>query len=150
MGLIEHVQHEFFTTSQQKVPEGVAHLACPLLRDDLQHVFVCHALFSFFQTAQQPRKMIFSCAMCHSFEAMSRLLVSLSFCFHLILLPPQSLIVCMLFKQLNLIPSPLSPPVQCAPGLVLGPLCMSLCSSGIGRCSRTLFCPSKELHSSQH
>ena len=35
------------------------------------------------------------------------------------------------FKQLNLRTSPLSSPVHRSPGLVLGPLCMSLCSSSI-------------------
>ena len=35
------------------------------------------------------------------------------------------------FKQLNLRPSPLSAPAHRSPGLLLDPLCMSLCSSSI-------------------
>ena len=64
-------------------------------------------------------KMTFPRAMCHSFEEISRLPVFLSSCMHLILLSPQSLIVCMFLQHLNLRPSPLSTPVQRAPGLVL-------------------------------
>ena len=107
---------------------------------------VClHPFFSFFRTAQEPMKMTFP-------RAFIRRNVQIS-CFPLFLLPfdpsYSSITLCVhVFKQLEA--SPLSPPLHRSPGVLLVRLCMFLYSSSISRCNRTLFCPSKELHSSQH